>query len=93
MSKAVKAAIKKAKDWYRKSDLFTEPEPMEVNFPEAVIRIGTIVAIEYASDKFTGKEEVYRHEVTRERDLYVSTDGTCFLVLPGFKITTRGIEG
>lgn len=91
--RAVSAAIKKAKAWFRDPKLVTEPEEVSWNPPEAAVHIGRIVAIEYESDKFDGVKRIYRHEVTKKRDLLVSIDGSTMIVLPGFKITTRGIEG
>ena len=86
-------AVKKASDWYGDPSLVTEPETVNWKAPKSAIHIGRIVAIEYESDKFDGKSRIYRHEVTKSRELLVSPDGTTIIVLPGFKITKRGIEG
>jgi len=87
-------AEKKAKDWYQREDLTTEARPIKgFKLPEAYVEVGRIVAIEYESDKYDGKKKVWRHEVTKPRELHVSTDGSTLVVLPGFKITKRGIEG
>ena len=66
-----------------------------IKLPSTVeaVEIGEIVAIEYRSDKYDGKPRVWRHEVTQKRALHMSTDGKVMVVLPGFKVTKRGIEG
>lgn len=87
------AAVKKARAWYRKEDLVTEPEMVNWNPPKSAVHIGRIIAIEYESDKFDGVKRIYRHDVTKIREMMLSPDGTTIIVLPGFKITTRGIEG
>lgn len=91
--KAIAAAVKKARAWFRDVSLVTEPEEIDWKAPEAAVHIGRIVAIEYESDKFDGVKRIYRHDVTKKRDLLVSIDGSTMIVVPGFKITTRGIEG
>lgn len=88
-----KAAEKKALAWYRKESLVTDPVEIDWTPPEAMVDIGDIVAIEYRSDKFDGKSKIFRHDVTKTRKLLVSPDGMTMIILPGFKITTRGIEG
>jgi hypothetical protein len=85
--------MKKAKAWFGNDELVTEPELIDWKPPSAVVHIGRMVAIEYESDKFDGTRRVYRHEVTQFRELLLSPDGTCLIVLPGFKVTKRGIEG
>ena len=87
-------AIKKAKAWYRREDLVTEPELLKgYHAPKAVVEVGELLAIEYASTKFEGKLEAYRHEVTQTHRLFLSPDGSTLIVDPPFRITTRGIEG
>lgn len=90
---AVRTALKKAAAWYRDETLVTDPESRPWTPPKAAIHIGQLVAIEYLSDKFDGTERVYRHDFTQLRELHVSANGDTFIVLPGCKITTRGIEG
>lgn len=89
----LKSTQKKAKAWFQDPGLVTEPEMVDWTPPKSAVHIGRIVAIEYESDKFDGKSRIYRHEVTKNREMLVSIDGTTIIVLPGFKITTRGIEG
>lgn len=97
MSKSKKNLLsytqKKARDWFRDPSLVTEPEEIAWEPPKSAIHAGRIVAIEYESDKFDGVPTIYRHEFTKIREMLVSPDGTTIIVLPGFKVTTRGIEG
>jgi hypothetical protein len=86
-------AKKKACAWFRKESLVTEPEQLNRDLPSAFVEVGTILAIEYASDKFDGKTRAYRHDATQARRLCISADGSTILIDPPFKITTRGIEG
>jgi len=87
------AATRKARAWFRRENLTTRPQSVTWSPPDAAVLIGQIVAIEYASDKFDGERRIYRHEFTKLHDMAVSTDGTTIIVLPGFRVTTRGIEG
>lgn len=89
----VHAAIQKAREWFREPELVTAPEKVAWTPPRAAVLVGKLVAIEYLSDKFDGVERVYRHELDEMRDLAISPDGTTMIILPGLKITTRGIEG
>jgi len=89
----VSKTIKKARAWFRDPSLVTEPEEVDWTPPKSAIHAGRIVAIEYESDKFDGVPTIYRHEFTKIREMLVSPDGTTIIVLPGFKVTTRGIEG
>lgn len=86
-------AEKKAADWYQADRLTTKAR--RIKLPETVeaVEVGEIVAIEYRSNKYDGRSKVWRHEATKPRALHVSTDGKVLVVLPGFKITKRGIEG
>lgn len=93
MGNDIREAQKKAKAWYRHPDLVTEPETVPYAPPSAVVHIGQLVAIEYLSDKFDGKERVYRHELDSLRDLMISPDGKTLVILPGLRVTTRGLEG
>jgi len=86
-------AIAKAREWFGRDDLVTEPESLPWTPPQAAVEIGQLVAIEYASDKWTGKEVIYRHEFEEERRMAISLDGTTIVVFPPFRITKRGIEG
>ena len=90
---ATEAAIAKAKDWFGLDNLVTEPELLDWKAPEAAVLIGKLVAIEYSSDKYDGKERVYRHELDRARDLAISIDGSTLIVTPALRVTKRGIEG
>lgn len=90
---AIKAATAKALAWFRRPDLTTPPQVIQWDPPEAAVLIGRIVAIEYYSDKFDGTPRVYRHDFTKMRDLAVSPDGSTLIVIPPFRVTTRGIEG
>jgi len=84
-------AEKKAAAWFQR-----EPsEARRIKLPATVeaVEVGRIVAIEYESDKYDGKRRVWRHESTKPRELHISTDGKVMVILPGFKITKRGIEG
>jgi hypothetical protein len=86
-------AVKKAKAWNQREDLVTKPRPIKISDDLEFVEIGPILAIEYESNKYDGKNRAYRHDVTKKRTLHVSTDGTVLIVKPGFKITKRGIEG
>lgn len=88
-----KVAKKKAAAWYQRPDLVTEPRKVKLPGTVEAVEIGRIVAIEYESDKYDGKLRVWRHEVTKPRALHISADGKVMVVLPGFKVTKRGIEG
>lgn len=86
-------AIEKAKKWFGRDDLITEPEEIQWTPPEAMVHIGSLVALEYESDKFDGKSRIYRHDSEQNHDLYLSPDGKTIVVNPGFTVTERGIEG
>ena len=86
-------AEKKAAAWFQRENLTTGARTIRLPDTVEAVEIGRIVAIEYESDKYDGKKRIWRHEVTQKRDLHVSTDGKVLVVLPGFKITKRGIEG
>ena len=90
---AAAVAEKKARAWNQNDDLVTKARKIRHKLPESYIEVGPMVAIEYLSNKFDGEDVVYRHEVTKPRQLHISTDGSTLLVKPGFKITKRGIEG
>ena len=92
-SAATRKAVAKARAWFRKDSLLTEPQTMPYTPPGAVVEIGTILALEYASNKFDGRLRAYRHDVTQERRMFLSPDGSTIIVDPPFRITTRGIEG
>jgi len=89
----VQEAIKAAGKWFGDPDLVTEPESFTWTPPKAAVEIGNIVAIEYASNKWTGEEHVYRHEFEEIRRMAISPDGSTIVVDPPFLITDRGIEG
>ncbi len=90
----VTKAIEKARSWFGREDLVTEPETIpDWKPPDAVVELGTLIAIEYASDKYDGTLRVYRHEFTKSRFLAVSVDGGTAIVHPPMRITARGIEG
>ena len=89
----VQAAMLKAAEWFRDPALLTDPETINWTPPKAAMQIGQLVAIEYLSDKFDGVERIYRHEFDHLRDMAVSPDGRTIIIIPGLKITTRGIEG
>jgi len=86
-------ASKKAEAWYQKKSLVTGAQT--INLPDTVeaVEIGRIVSITYESDKYDGRKRLWKHDVTGNRTLHISTDGKVMVVLPGFKITKRGIEG
>lgn len=87
-------ALAKARDWFGDDALVSEPKPLRAfEGPMAAVEIGQIIAIEYLSFKFDGKNRVYRHEFTKKRKLYVAIDGSLMAVQPPFKVTKRGIEG
>lgn len=93
-SAAVRKAMAKALAWYGRDDLVTEPQILKsYNAPEAVVEIGTCIALEYESHKFDGKDRIYRHECTVKRRMFISPDGSTIIVWPPFKVTKRGIEG
>jgi hypothetical protein len=93
VKKAETKAIEKARAFYGNDDLVTIPFPIEVDENSALVEIGEVTAIEYKSKKWDGKTRIFRHDVTKRRKLYISTDGTLLVVVPGFKLTKRGIEG
>lgn len=88
-----KKAEKKAKAWYGRPSLLTAAVPVSIPDDVELVDVGEILAIEYLSDKFDGNPRAYRHDVTKKRRLYISTDGSVLVIKPGFKITRRGIEG
>jgi len=88
---AAKRVEKKAGAWNQRKP--TKAKSLEIPDVLEAVEVGTIVAIEYRSTKFDGKPRIWRHEVTKPRKLFISTDGRVLVVLPGFKITKRGIEG
>lgn len=91
---AERAALKKAKDWYGDDALVTPPKILHgFEFPSAFVDIGYIAAVEYESDKFDGKERLYRHEVTGKKRMLISVDGSTIVIQAPFKVTKRGIEG
>lgn len=91
--KAAATSRKKALAWFRRSDLVDEPQTCTWEPPVSFIDVGNIEALEYTSTKFDDKNRLYRHEVTQKRKLLLSTDGSCLLIFPPFRVTTRGIEG
>jgi hypothetical protein len=92
-SSSARKVVKKALDWFGKEGLVTEPRVIKIPEDLGFVEIGKIVAIEYESSKFDGKSRVYRHEVTKNREMHLSTDGSVIIIKPGFKVTKRGIEG
>lgn len=91
---AAAAALKKARAFFGNDDLVTEPQALRsYRAPEAFVDIGDFVAIEYDSEKFDGKDRIYRHQGTRKRRCLLSIDGTTMVFDPPFKLTKRGIEG
>ncbi len=91
---AAAAALKKARAFFGNDDLVTEPQALRsYRAPVAFVDIGDFVAIEYDSEKFDGKDRIYRHEGTRKRRCLLSIDGTTMVFDPPFKLTKRGIEG
>ena len=86
-------AEKKAKAWFGKESLVTKAQEIDWTPPESAVHIGQFVAIEYLSDKFDGTKRIYRHDVTKVRQMLLSPDGSTIIVDPPFKITKRGIEG
>lgn len=89
----VQEAIQAAGKWFGDPQLLTEPETIAWRPPTAAVEIGNLVAIEYASNKWTGNETVYRHEFEEIRRMAISPDGSTIVVDPPFRITERGIEG
>jgi hypothetical protein len=93
-SKIERDLIKKAQSWYGDDSLVTDPKPLRgYEAPNAVVEIGEMVAIEYGSMKFDGKQRIYRHECTKKRKCFISLDGSTIIIWPPFKVTKRGIEG
>ena len=86
-------AEKKARAWYGKESLVTAAQEIDWTPPESAVHIGQMVAIEYLSDKFDGTKRIYRHDVTKVRQMLLSPDGSTIIIDPPFKITKRGIEG
>lgn len=91
--KTGRVAEKKARAWYQMKSLETGARTIRLPDTVEAVEIGRIVAIEYESDKYDGKPRVWRHEVTKPRALHISADGKVMVILPGFKVTKRGIEG
>lgn len=90
---AARIAKKKAAAWFWDENQLTEPQEL-VGYepPTSGILIGQAVAVEYRSKK-DGTTKVYRHDVTKKRDLILSVDGSTIIINPPFKVTKRGIEG
>lgn len=86
-------ATKKARAWFQDESLVTNPQEIDWTPPDAAVHIGQFIAVEYLSDKFDGVKRIYRHEVTKVRQMLLSPDGSTIIVDPPFKITKRGIEG
>jgi hypothetical protein len=86
-------AAKKALAWWRRKNLTTEAVQVEWDPPTDFVDGGEIVAIIYKSEKIGGKMTVYEHKFTKRRRLLFAVDGSCFLLDPPCRITTRGIEG
>lgn len=86
-------AEKKARAWFGKNSLVTKAQEIDWTPPESAVHIGQFIAIEYLSDKFDGVKRIYRHDVTKVRQMLLSPDGSTIIVDPPFKITKRGIEG
>ncbi len=86
-------AEKKARAWFGKDSLVTKAQEIDWTPPESAVHIGQFIAIEYLSDKFDGVKRIYRHDVTKVRQMLLSPDGSTIIVNPPFKITKRGIEG
>lgn len=86
-------AEKKARAWYGEEGLVTAAQEIDWTPPESAVHIGQMVAIEYLSDKFDGTKRIYRHDVTKVRQMLLSPDGSTIIIDPPFKITKRGIEG
>ena len=86
-------AEKKARAWFGKDSLVTKAQEIDWTPPESAVHIGQFIAIEYLSDKFDGVKRIYRHDVTKVRQMLLSPDGSTIIVDPPFKITKRGIEG
>ncbi len=86
-------AEKKARAWFGKDSLVTKVQEIDWTPPESAVHIGQFIAIEYLSDKFDGVKRIYRHDVTKVRQMLLSPDGSTIIVDPPFKITKRGIEG
>lgn len=86
-------AEKKAKAWYQMERLETGAKTIRLPDTVEAVEIGKIISITYESDKYDGRKRLWKHDVTGDRTLHISTDGKVMVVLPGFKITKRGIEG
>ena len=93
-SHAATLARRKAAAFFGRNDLITEPRALKgYTPPEAFVETGDFIALEYDSHKFDGKKRIYRHEATKQRKLYISTDGSTLIIDPPLKVTKRGIEG
>ncbi len=86
-------AEKKAAAWYQRESLTTGAKTIRLPDTVEAVEVGKIVSITYESDKYDGRKRLWKHDVTGNRTLHISTDGKVLVVLPGFKITKRGIEG
>ena len=87
-------AIKKALAWYQKKSLVNGSQVIKLPDTVEAVEIGRIVSITYESDKYDGKKKrLWKHDVTGQKILHISTDGKVMVILPGFKVTKRGIEG
>ena len=86
-------AQKKALAWYQKESLVNGSQVIKLPDTVEAVEIGRIVSITYESDKYDGKKRLWKHDVTGQKTLHISTDGKVMVILPGFKITKRGIEG
>ena len=88
---AKKRVEKKAEAWNQKPA--TRAKTRSIPDVLEAVEVGELVAVEYRSSKYDGKTRVWRHEATKKQKLYISRDGKVFVIVPGFKITKRGIEG
>jgi hypothetical protein len=91
---AAKDALEAAAAFYGREDLVTKPRKLRgFKMPKSFVDIGDFVAVEYDSDKFDGKQRIYRHEGEVKRRFLLSTDGSVAIFQPPFGLTEKGIEG
>lgn len=71
---------------------------VNIKWPGSLTALGACVRIDYACDKWDGKDRIYFHDFVRPAVVYAApspqADGSNILIVHGkFKITKAGIEG
>lgn len=92
------AAIAQATRTFKKWHGFDPKRSLELSdqkSPRVQVKLGDVHAIEYVSNKWTGRKERYRHVFKSPRPLLCTGPDArgLFIHGGGYKVTERGIEG